>query len=782
MAPSAVSALSWARQRLTVLVLAVALAGLGLGGALHAASVGGAGNATWVVVAGVGVALSLYSMIESLRHGRLGVDVIALLALVGAVAVREYLAAGIISVMVATGQSLEDWAAGRARRELEALLKRAPKTAHCYRDGALVTVALDEVVPGDRLMVGAGELVPVDGTLTSDVAALDESALTGEPLPVERERGEWIRSGIVNAGAPIEMRATATAADSTFSGIVRLVAEAESSQAPSVRLADRYALIFLVVTLATAAFAWAVGGATRAVAVLVVATPCPLILAAPVAFVSGLSRAAHRNVIIKGGAVLERLAKCTTLLIDKTGTITMGHPALRDVVCAGELSADDLLSLAASLDQMSPHVIAAAVVRAALDRGLTLTLPDEVDEVAGRGIRGVVGGRTVLMGNAGWSGLVGTPTWAKSARRRARLEGSLTVFIAVDGVPSGVLVFDDPLRPDAARTLRSLRRDGIQRVVLVTGDRVDVAETIGAVVGVDEVLAERSPREKLDVVQLESRLAPTIMVGDGINDAPALALADVGVAMGARGATAASEAADVVITVDRFDRLHEALEVSRRTRRIAIESMVTGMALSLVAMGVAAAGYLPAVSGALLQEVIDAAVIFNSLRALRASGRERRLTEEDSALTRRFRDEHRMVTGVIAQVEEVANSLDSLEREAVMGVVRATHRQLVDQVLPHEEAEEMVLYPALGRFFGGSDPMGTMSRAHIEIAHRVRRLGHLIDDIGDDVPDDTDLTELRSVLYGLHAILKLHTAQEEEHYLSLAEDESAATTTMALSR
>ncbi|HSN02812.1 MAG TPA: heavy metal translocating P-type ATPase [Acidimicrobiales bacterium] len=774
MATSSASARSWARERLALLVLVVALAGLALGAVLHASGAARAGDAAWIAIAGIGVALSLLSMVESLRRGRLGVDVIALLALVGAVAVGEFLAAGIISVMVATGQSLEGWAAGRARRELAALLARAPKTAHCYRDGTLVTVALDEVAVGDRLMVAAGELVPVDGTITSDAATLDESALTGEPLPVERERGEWIRSGIVNAGAPIEMRATAVAADSTFSGIVRLVAEAESSQAPSVRLADRYALVFLAVTLATSALAWAVGGATRAVAVLVVATPCPLILAAPVAFVSGLSRAARRNIIIKGGAVLEQLAKITTLLIDKTGTITMGHPALRDVVCAGDLSADELLTIAASLDQMSPHVIAAAVVRAALDRGITLVLPDEVDEIAGRGIRGVVDGHTVLMGNAGWTGLVGTPTWAKSARRRARLEGSLTVFIAVDGRPSGVLVFDDPLRPDAARTLRSLRRDGIRRVVLVTGDRVDVAETIGAVVGVDEVLAERSPREKLDVVQLESRRAPTIMVGDGINDAPALALADVGVAMGARGATAASEAADVVITVDRFDRLHEALDVARRTRRIAVESMVTGMSLSLVAMGVAAAGYLPAVSGALLQELIDAAVIFNSLRALRASSRERRLTEEDSALTRRFRDEHRMITDVIAEIEAVANSLDSLERGAVMGVVRAAHRQLVDQVLPHEEAEEMVLYPALGRFFGGSDPMGTMSRAHIEIAHRVRRLGHLIDDIGDEAPDDTDLTELRSVLYGLHAILKLHTAQEEEHYLSLAEDESSA--------
>jgi soluble P-type ATPase/hemerythrin-like domain-containing protein len=334
-----------------------------------------------------------------------------------------------------------------------------------------------------------------------------------------------------------------------------------------------------------------------------------------------------------------------------------------------------------------------------------------------------------------------------------------------------VLVFDDPLRPDAARTIRSLRKGGIKRVVLVTGDRVDVAETIGAVVGVDEVLAERSPQEKLDVVKMETRLAPTIMVGDGINDAPALALADVGVAMGARGATAASEAADVVLTVDRLDRLHEAIDIAHRTRRIALQSMVTGMALSLGAMGVAAFGYLPAVSGAILQEFIDAAVIFNALRALRGGTSEQRLTEQDSVLTRRFRDEHHRVREIIAQLSDVADALDAPDRSLVMTEVVDLHRRLTDEVLPHEEGEEHVLYPALGRFFGGSDPMGTMSRAHIDIAHRIRRLGDLIDDIDEGAVDDIDLTELRAMLYGLHAILKLHTAQEDESYLSLADDE-----------
>jgi heavy metal translocating P-type ATPase len=753
----------------TSLSLFLTALGLASGGILHGIDLGRAGDITWVVIAALGIEISLSSMLRSLRRGRIGVDVIALLALVGAVGTGELFAAAIISVMLATGQALDGWAQGRARRELGALLARAPKTARLYRGDIIVNVALDDVVAGDQLMIASGDLVPVDGTIIGEPAILDESALTGEPLPVQREPGEWIHSGVLNAGSPFSMRATATAADSTFSGVVRLVSQAESSQPPFVRSADRYAIGFLAVTIVLAGTAWMIGGVSRAVAVLVVATPCPLILAAPVAFVAGLSRAAHRNIIVKGGAVLEQLAKSPTLLIDKTGTVTRGRPELLSVTSASTSSMDELLTLAGSIDQMSPHVVAASVVRAALDHGCVLILPTDVVERAGEGIRGVVNGHVIAVGNAAWAGVTGSPSWAKSARRKARLEGSLTVFISVDGSPAGVLVFDDPLRPDAARTIRTLRRDGIQRIVLLTGDRNDVAETIGAVIGVDEVLAERSPQEKLDAVELENRLAATIMVGDGINDAPALALASVGVAMGARGASAASEAADVVITVDRLDRFDEAIRIARRTRSIALQSMVTGMTLSLVAMGVALFGFLPAPPGAILQEFIDALVIFNSLRALRGGAHEHRLNSVDSALTRRFRDEHRAVTTVTTALWKTAGELDDQVIPIDLSGVRSVHSSLVRIILPHEEAEERDLYPALGRFFGGSDPMGTMSRAHIEIAHRIRRLGQLLDEIGTDC-DGLDVTELRSMLYGLHAILTLHTAQEDENYLSLGED------------
>jgi cation transport ATPase len=544
----------------------------------------------------------------------------------------------------------------------------------------------------------------------------------------------------------------------------------ESSQAPFVRLADRYAAWFLVVTLATAAAAWAAGGASRAVAVLVVATPCPLILAAPVALVSGLSQAARRGIVVKSGGVLERLARCTTLLIDKTGTLTSGHPAVVAVLTSGMLRAEDLLFLAGSLDQVSPHVLANAVVRAALDRGCELVLPTEVEEVSGQGIRGIVGGRRVTIGKAEWVGIAGAPAWAKAARRRARLDGSLTVFVAVEDEPAGVLVLEDPVRRDAARTVRSLRRAGIDRILMITGDRQEVAETVGEVIGVDAVLAERSPAEKLDAVRSESQRAPTIMVGDGINDAPALALADVGVAMGARGATASSEAADVVLAVDRLDRVGEARVIAARTRKIALQSVFAGMGMSLAAMAAAAAGLLPAVWGAILQEGIDVVAITNALRALRSPSMEGRLDEVDAALTHRFETEHLAIRSDIDELRSTADFLGSVEPAVAMAQLRNVHKLLVEEVEPHEEAEEEVLYPALDRVLGGSEPTGTMSRAHVEIAHQIRRLGQLLDEIGPEGPDEEDVVELRRLLYGLHAVLRLHTEQEEESYFSLGDD------------
>ena len=759
---------AWLPGHSAAVLLVLTASGLAAGLLLHLAGAGAAGNVIWTAVGGCGAAYALWAMADALRHGRVGVDVIALLAVGGALAVGELLAAAVIAVMLASGRALEAWAAGRARRDLHALLERAPRTARQYRGQALETVPLDVVMPGDLLLVAPGELVPVDGTVAGAAAVLDESALTGEARPVEREPREPVRSGVMNAGGPFDLRVTATAADSTYAGIVRLVSEAEASQAPFVRLADRYAVWFLLVSLAWAGVAWLVAGPARAVAVLVVATPCPLILAAPVALVSGLSVAARRGVVVKGGGVLERLARCTTLLLDKTGTLTSGRPQVSAIIPAGDHEPAEILRLAASLDQVSVHVLASAVVEAAAARGSRLVLPHHVEEVPGQGIRGTVGARRVAVGRAAWAGVTGRAGWVKTARRRARLDGALTVFVAIDGAPAGVLIMNDPLRPDAARTIRALREGGISRIVMVTGDRAEVAQAVGTAIGVDEVLAERTPADKLDAVRAERDRAPVIMVGDGINDAPALALADVGVAMGARGATASTEAADAVLTVDRLDRLGEARTLACRTRRIAMQSVLAGMGMSVAAMAVAAAGLLPAVWGALLQEAIDVAVILNALRVLIPSPRAR-LTAADAARSTRFAHEHLAIWADIEQLRTAADALGVAAPREAMSAVRQAHQLLVNEIGPHERAEQEELYPMMNRLLGSDHATAAMSRTHAEIAHQTRRLGQLLDDIGAAQPDAADIADLRALLYGLHAILSLHTAQEDETYLCLGD-------------
>ncbi len=558
--------------------LAATVTCLGAGGLLFGFGDHHAASVTWMLATILGAGWGAWWVIDGLRHRRFGVDVIALLALCGALAVHEELAGAVISLMLATGRSLEAWAAGRARRDLRSLLERVPRVGHRYCPDGLKDVAIDVLVRGDLILVHSGEVVPVDGVVVGSTAVVDESALTGEPLPLERSPGDAVRSGVVNAGNPFDLRLTTTASESTFAGILRLVDEAQQSTAPFVRLADRYAFWFLVLTLAATSLTWVVSGElARAVSVLVVATPCPLILAAPVAFAAGLSRAAKRGVIVKGAGTLERLATCRTLLFDKTGTLTAGHPTLAAVISSDGMALDEILRLAASLDQVSPHVLATAVVTAAMQRHLSVALPSNVEEVPGQGIRGRVEAHEVSVGKAAWVGLVANPSWARNVRRRAEFEGATTVFVGVDGVPVGALVLDDPIRVDSGRAIRDLRRSGIDRIVMVTGDRAEVADAVGAVIGVDEVLAERTPTEKVDAVRLERHRAPTIMVGDGINDAPALALADVGVALGSRGATSASEAADIVLAIDRIDRLGEATFIARRARQIALQSVVAGM-------------------------------------------------------------------------------------------------------------------------------------------------------------------------------------------------------------
>ena len=761
-----------ARSWLPLAFLLGAVAGLGVGGILWLAGAHDGADAAWAATTVFGLLPSAVWVALSVRRREPGVDVLALLALAGALAVSEFLAGAVITVMLATGRMLEARAAARAERELRALLDRAPTLVHRYEPSGLTDRPVDAVRPGDLLLVRAGEVLAVDGRIEGVAEAVfDESALTGEALPVRRPIGDAVRSGVVNAGAPLDLRATTSAAESTYAGIIRLVESARRQRAPFVRLADRYAAFFVPFTLVIATVAWiASGDPVRAVAVLVVATPCPLILAAPIAIVSGMSRVARRGVIVKGGGALEQLARGRILLFDKTGTITRGEPTVADVVVRpGAPGGDEVLRLAASLDQVSPHVLASSIVREARAHDLALSLPSGVDEVPGQGVRGEVDGRSVAVGRADWVADDHAGTWVRSVRRRAELDGAITVFVGVNGSPVGALLLDDPVRSDAARTVREFRQSGIDRVVMVTGDRTEIAESVAAFCDVDEVLAERSPAEKLEAVRLERAAGPTIMVGDGINDAPALAAADVGVAIGARGSTASSEAADVILIVDHLDRLGDALRIAQRALVIARQSVVVGMGLSIAAMGVAAAGWLPPTFGALLQEAIDVAVILNALRVTTGRSEPPRLHAEDAQLGLRFSGEHLRLRADLERIRDAGDALGVQPPAEALAQVRAVHAFLVEDLLPHEEAEDSELYPVLDRVLGGTDPTGTMSRAHAEISHLIQRLGRLLDAVPAEGPDDDDLQELRRVLYGLYAILRLHFAQEDEGYFSLVE-------------
>lgn len=703
---------------------------------------------------------------------RLGVDAVALFALVGTVIVDEYLAGALITVMLATGRELESRAAARARRDLSLLVERTPRAARVHHVDEIVVVALDDVQVGDLVLVSSGEVVPVDGLVESNEAIIDESALTGEALPRRYAAGERVRSGTVNGGAAFDLRTTSRASEGTYAAIVRLVAESETSTSPTQRLADRYALWFVLASILASGAAWASSGAfSRAVAVLVVATPCPLVLAVPVAIVSGLALAARMGVIIKGGAVLERLARGGTLLLDKTGTLTKGTATILEVMARGEVDSSRLLALAASLDQLSPHVLAASIVASARSRGLDLVVPSGVEEAAGSGIRGTVDGVHVAVGRADWVGAEPSDAWVRIVRRRANIDNAMTIFVAIEHQIAGAILMEDPVRLDAARTIRNLRRDGFDRVVMVTGDRADIAESVGAMIGVDAVFSERSPAEKVDVVEIERRIAPTVMVGDGINDAPALALADVGVALAARGSSATSEAADVVLSVDRLESLGDAVLVARRARKMASEAAGAGIGCSVAAMGAAGLGWLSASWGALLQEGIDVIAILIALRALIPMKRPH-LAPEEEAMFEQFSQEQRGVDEVLERIRVVAGHLGRDDARPALAEAVSLHTALVAQLEPLQIAEEGELYPVVARLVGGVDPTSSLLRAHAEIRHDVLRIRKLLDNIDADDPERQDVDELQRLFYDLSALMRLHFAQEREGYLSMISAQS----------
>lgn len=568
---------------------------------------------TWPVV----VALAL-AILRGLIAGRAGLDTIAFLSMSAALVIGEALAANVVAIMYAGGTVLEDYAVSRAERDLTALIDRAPRVAHRLVDDHVEDIPVETIAAGDLLLVRAGEILPADGRVADAHATLDESALTGEPIPVSHVLGESVRSGAVNAGETFRLRATASAGESTYAGILRLVSAAHTARAPFLRMADRYALLLLPVSLAMAGLAWVFSGdVVRALAVLVAATPCPLILAAPVAFIAGVSQAARLGILVKGGGPLEALAHARTIIFDKTGTLTIGGAQLIAIATAPGEREEDVLRLAACLEQASHHVIARSIVDEAHRRGLKLSMPDHVRETHGSGLEGLVEGYHLRIGACDLVfGEAALAPWTVEVLRKAKAQAALAVFVSVDGKGLGALLMGDEVRAEAPLALSRLRGDGIRRMIMLTGDRADASEPIGSALGLDLVLADCTPAEKLEVVSREQKRAPVLMVGDGINDAPALAVAHVGMAMGARGASASSQAADIVVLVDRIDRVADALTIAKRTRAIAWQSMAAGMAFSGAAMVLAAFGYLSPLQGALVQEAIDIAVILNALRAL----------------------------------------------------------------------------------------------------------------------------------------------------------------------
>lgn len=567
-------------------------------------------------------------MIRQLLRGHAGLDILAVTAITAAVLVGEPWAALVVVLMLTGGAALEDYAEHRSKRELTALLRKAPQratrvlergaaAAGSAAETATEEVPVDAIAVGELLLVRPGALVPVDAILVSDHAVFDESSLTGESLPVDRAAGERVSSGAVNGASAVVMRAAAVASDSEYQQIVRLVEQAAGSKATVVRLADRYAVPFTALSLLIAGIAWAVSGdPVRFAEVLVVATPCPLLIAAPVAFLGGMSRAARFGLIVKGGGTLEQLSRVRSAAFDKTGTVTTGRPVLERVLPQSGFSEDEVLQFAASAEVYSSHVLAGSVVAAAKQRGRALLEAQHAEETATNGVTAVLASGPE---GAAVTVRVGKPAWvreyAPALAPAAVQPGELAIYVAVDERYAGAIIMRDRVREEAADVFAALQRLGIERTLMVTGDVAATAEPIAAHLGIGEVHAECRPSDKVRIVS-EVQPRPLIMVGDGLNDAPVLAAADIGFAMGARGATAASESADIVNRYDSLSALPRAVRIGKDTVRIALQSIWLGILISVALMLVAAFGFLPALAGAWLQELVDLVAILGALRAI----------------------------------------------------------------------------------------------------------------------------------------------------------------------
>ncbi|WP_412988316.1 heavy metal translocating P-type ATPase [Pediococcus siamensis] len=565
--------------------------------------------AAQIVITVIGILISismLFEMIKTLRSGKYGVDLLAITAIIATLAVGEYWASIVVLIMLTGGDSLEDYAAHKAGRELQNLLDNSPRTAHVVTNDHLVTKPVDDVTLHDQLVVKPGEVVPVDGTILSGTSFFDESSLTGEANPVTKTPGDALMSGSLNGDGAITMQVTKLAADSQYQTIVKLVKASEAQPAHFVRLADRYAIPFTLISYIIAGLAWFISkDPVRFAEVLVVASPCPLILAAPIALVSGMSSASRNGIIIKNGTTIEKFAEAKTIAFDKTGTLTKGVLSIDQINSLPPYSKAQLLQLAASAEQQSNHILAHSLQKA-VDPQKLLPVSD-IQEVTGMGITADVAGDQVKIGRKAFVVTEAVTTPKQTA-----------IFISNNQHYAGFITFSDQLRPEAQTTVSQLNNLGVQNTLMISGDQTATANLVGRQIGITKVYAECLPKDKIAVLkEQENHLRPVAMVGDGVNDAPSLAVADVGIAMGARGSTAASESADIVILKDDLGRVARALSISQYTMKIAKQSVLIGIFICIGLMLIAATGIIPALIGAFFQEVVDTVTILWALLAHR---------------------------------------------------------------------------------------------------------------------------------------------------------------------
>ncbi|OQO70853.1 cadmium-translocating P-type ATPase [Enterococcus villorum] len=560
----------------------------------------------FIIIAVTGGILAFFmfiEMIKTLRSGKYGVDILAITAIIATLAVKEYWASLMILIMLTGGDSLEDYANKRASRELQSLLDNTPRTAHKLENDRLQDIAVDEVEIDDLLVVKPGELVPVDGKMIKGESQFDESSLTGESTLILKKPGDELMSGSINGEASIQMVVEKKAADSQYQLIIKLVEESKEKPAHFVRLADRYAVPFTLIAYLIGGISWwFTKDPVRFAEVLVVASPCPLILAAPIALVAGMSRSSKNGIVIKTGTALEKLARTKTVAFDKTGTITRGVLEVTSINPEGEMTEETLLLYAASAEQESSHILARSLLKE-VDKEKLLPVT-ELQEITGQGIKAQVNGHFIKVGRASFVGATESKTTQTA------------IYIAMDDHFSGTILFSDTLRPEAKETIQQLKKNGVTDLMMITGDSESIAESIANEVGLTSVHARCLPQDKLDILEnIPKNNRPVTMVGDGVNDAPALAIADVGIAMGAHGSTAASESADAVILKDDLMKVTTAIIVSRDTMKVAKQSVLIGIFICVFLMLVASTGAIPALFGAILQEVVDTVSILSALRA-----------------------------------------------------------------------------------------------------------------------------------------------------------------------